>query len=274
VLRKVGTARRVLKDKGWRGVAAVLSEKARAACTSLYYWCRYHLTGKIVELKGNLVALDGCLFSVDHPAISTAIKGCVFIGEYERPERMMLRKFIEPKWPLIELGGCIGVVSCLANKVLLNPRDHIVVEANADLIPLIEKNRDRNGCRFTVLHGAIAYGTNEVDFHVERCDVVKSRLGLGTGESIKVPTISLQRIIDEYGFERCNLICDIEGAEIDLINNEASLLSSRVSTLIIEIHKDLLQEQDLIALFSKLKRMGFSEVQKESDTYVFRNASM
>ncbi len=67
---------------------------------------------------------------------------------------------------MIEFGGAMGVVACLTNKRLIHPEKHIVVEANPEILSLLKDNRDRNNCQFTILHGAIAYGTEEVTFNL------------------------------------------------------------------------------------------------------------
>ena len=42
-------------------------------------------------------------------------------GTYEKPEREAVLRYRQPNWSAIELGGCIGVVSCITNKLLKNP---------------------------------------------------------------------------------------------------------------------------------------------------------
>ena len=53
---------------------------------------------------------------------------------------------------IVEFGGGIGVISCLANRRIGQRDRHIVVEANPHLIPLLEKNRSLNRCAFTVVN--------------------------------------------------------------------------------------------------------------------------
>jgi len=70
---------------------------------------------------------------------------------------------------VIELGGSIGVISCLIRRHIDEDRKLIVVEADPRLVPALQANLDANGCSadVTVLGGAISYGgTDKVEFAV------------------------------------------------------------------------------------------------------------
>jgi hypothetical protein len=55
----------------------------------------------------------------------------------------------------MDRGGCIGVVSCVINRVLQEPSRHVVVEGNPYIIPALQCNRDFNGCSFQIEHGVL-----------------------------------------------------------------------------------------------------------------------
>lgn len=278
IAKKLTTAKHVFQDQGVGGLLTTLKERS----VSLWRgddvnwkdnsWNR--CVGKLIELQGNVVKIDGCKFSVDSPAIPTHLKSCFSSKRYEAPEREALKKFLDPKLPVVEFGGCIGVVSCLTNKKLQAPEKHVVVEANPDMIPLLEKNRDRNRCHFTVLHRAIAYGSNEITFY--RNDVflssnVRNAWGESPDRAVRVLTISLRNILDELGFGRCTLICDIEGAEFDLVQHEADVLRQSVVSLMIEVH-DWIDAELAQSMFSKLQEISFNPVYKKGGTYIFQNS--
>jgi Met-10+ like-protein len=114
----------------------------------------------IVELRGNVVNIDGSQFGVNSKAIIR--KNRFLFNRYERTQRDALAKYLDPSLPIVEFGAGIGVVSCVANKRLKDPTRHIAIEANPDLLALLVENRNRNGCLFTVLNQAVAYGRDEV----------------------------------------------------------------------------------------------------------------
>ena len=55
--------------------------------------------------------------------------------------------YVDPNLPVIEFGGCIGVISCLTNKKIKDKKKHIVVEAQPYLIETLKKNRNNNDCK-------------------------------------------------------------------------------------------------------------------------------
>lgn len=223
-------------------------------------------------------------FSIDSPAISTAVKSNFLRDEYEKPEREALKQFLDPALPVVEFGGSIGVVSCLTNKQLNDPRQHVVVEASSDVALLLEANRNHNRCRFTVLRGAVAYGSDEVIFYQD-ANFLGSRAQTAFDKSvelnpvfstlvtnsIKVPTVNLQDILNRFDFAQCTLICDIEGGEADLVQYEAQVFRDRVATLMVEVHEIFLGTQAIEKMLLQLEEMCFKQVFKLGDTYVFQN---
>ena len=265
---KVATAKSVYERDGVAGLLIAFKEQY------LDHWAGKPLNwcyGKVIELKGNTVAIDGCSFALDSPAITTNSKGKFMLGQYEKPERRAVAKFLNPELPVVEFGGSLGVVSCLTNKRLNNPERHVVVEANPVLVKLLESNRDRNRCRFVILPRMVGYGASSLNFYTNADNFV-----IGTGvssetstnvEAHEIETITLKRILDEYKFEQCTLICDIEGGESDLLRNESDTLRDRVNTLILEVHPWSLGQDRVNELFNELEQLGFKQVSCEADTY-------
>jgi FkbM family methyltransferase len=225
--------------------------------------------GKIVEIKGNVVLIDGCQFSVCSPEITTAFKRHFFFDNYEADERHALKHFLDPRLPVIELGGALGVIACLTNKRLNYPEKHVVVEANPGIIPLLKENCDRNNCQFTILNRAVAYGTDEVTFNV--CDDFwASSIQASFDKSVIVQTVSLNEIINEYGFEQFTLICDIEGGEIDLVKFDKEVLRDRVATLIIEVHENIVGAEPVNNMLRDLEKLNFNSVYTYGSIHVLQ----
>jgi FkbM family methyltransferase len=273
---KLATLKHVIKTRGALGVVSAVKYKLRNEVFSKHYnwWL-----GKLVELRGNIVHIDGCRFSVDSPIISTKFKSEFLFDNYEKPEREAVKRFLDSTLPIIELGGSIGVVSCLANLKLSDPGQHIVVEANPVLIPLLESNRERNRCKFTILPRVVAYGSQQAVFHSNSTNFVGSTAlthhasDMIVGdilEDVEVQTITLESVLDQYGFDQCTLICDIEGAEAELIEHEFDVIRRKVKTLIIEVHPYFLGEEGVKDLLARIEALGFHCDYHESETYVFQ----
>jgi FkbM family methyltransferase len=279
LVKKLTTANRALQAEGLGGLKSILSDKKqalygrlyRSVCRSKWVWEDHWWIGKLVEIRGNRVILGGCEFGVNSPAILTSHKSRLFFDfVYEAPEREALERYLNPELPVVEFGASIGVIACLTNKKLRDPQRHVVVEANPDLLGLLKENRDRNGCSFSILHRAIAYGKDETAFHQNK-DFLCSSVQLSSSKSVTVPTASFQEIVDALDYGHCTLICDIEGGENDLIEYELNLISTRVATLIIEIHEKVLGVESVKKNLLKLEQAGLILVCKKWETYVFQN---
>jgi FkbM family methyltransferase len=221
-----------------------------------------HTVGKFVEMTGNRVRIEGMVFSLDSPAIETIRKGSLFFGIYESAERALLNQWLPPDLPVVEFGGGIGVVSCLANRKLVRPAQHIVVEANPNLISLLERNRDLNQCRFQVWNRALAYGTESVAFrihsHFLSGRVEGNKGSTDSGLTVPVPATSLKAVIEQSGFDQLSLICDIEGAEITLVEREIGTICQHVRCFLVELHPEITGEEAVSRLIETLRTAGFT----------------
>lgn len=191
--------------------------------------------GAAAKLAGRCT-IDGCTFETRGTLIDLAMAGELLKGSYERHERAALAAVLDPSLPLIECGACIGVLACLANPRLTDPAAHVVIEPNPELLPVLERHRARNAAHFTVVPGAVAYGADTVPFQVVR-SAVAGRVG-GAGRTVTVPTVHVGDVARAHRFERFGLLCDIEGAEMDLLRHEEPVLVERAAWVVIESHRD------------------------------------
>lgn len=238
-------------------------------------WLRINnkYVGKLVECLGNKVRMDGFVYYVSTPTITTEHKGTLFFGLHEIEEREQVKKFLPSDKYVIELGGGLGVISCLANKRLNQPRNHIVFEANAGMIDVLEANKEKNDCQFVTLNKAIAYGVEWIEFSNEE-HFTASRLS-NDNKSVdvsRVTAVTLADIVDEFNIGEFSLISDIEGAEQYIIDNELELLSDKCKSIIIEMHPLFIGEDRVAELLQKLGSKGFSIVDQMQDNYVLEKA--
>jgi FkbM family methyltransferase len=282
--RKFRTARCVFDTGGANGVLAVARNKLSSAMMFFEgqrwkhrfdVWCQteHRWLGRVVEWRGNIVSLDSCIFSVRNPVIGTATKSLFSLDGYEKSERDLLKRYLNRSGAVVELGGAVGVVACVTNKMLQYPHRHVVVEANPDLIGVLQESRERNGCGFTVLNRALAYGGDEVIFYQDAVGYLGSSVQVRSSRSIPVPTITLGEILSQYEFDRCTLICDIEGGEMDLVRNEAEVLKRHVESLIVEIHGWRVGHDQAEEMIRTLQRIGFERLCEKGATSVFRNVA-
>ena len=263
--RKLATAWSVLNTRGVDGAARVTLEKAGM-------WWRHGAPfelGKLVGRPSPYARLDGCRFELDSHVITPSLEYMLLTGKHEAPERTLIRRHLNRALPLVEFGGAIGVVSCVANALLDDRSRHVVVEANPDLLPMLETNRRRNGGQFVIEHGAIGYGSPVLRFPVA-LDVLESSTFVATAATVDVPASSLRAVVDAHGFEQCNLVCDIEGAEVDLVREEGATLRQHVDVLIMEVHERVVGQDVCDQMMRSLKGLGFELLERVWDTVAMR----
>jgi hypothetical protein len=92
---------------------------SRWGVKSLYDYSRLRLR---VLAKGNKkqMSLDNCTFDLTGVA-NDSIRLELITNQYELPERHAVVRYLRRDLPVIELGGSMGVVACVTNKLLTDP---------------------------------------------------------------------------------------------------------------------------------------------------------
>lgn len=159
---------------------------------------------------------------------------------YESAEVRFVERYIDASLDVIELGSSIGGVSCVIASRLAGSRSLSCVEANIEVIATLRRNLSRNMPKknFNVIHGAISYGASgTVNFTAGPSTLTAGlyREPTVTERSISVPRVTLADVIRQSGLRNYALVCDIEGAEVELIICDPSALAG-CRRLIIELH--------------------------------------
>ena len=190
--------------------------------------------GVVAKLRGRC-RVGGGVFTTRERFITLAAAGEMLKDTYEVNERRALEAVLDPDLPVIDCGASLGVVACLVNRRLTHPERHVAVEANPDLLPVLERHRAMNSAQFQILHAAVAYGAAQVDFNISGNSLAGSLAGRG-GRRVSVPAITLREVARQCGFERFGVLCDIEGAEMDILRYDEAVLVERAQWVIMESH--------------------------------------
>ncbi|MGH7547722.1 MAG: FkbM family methyltransferase [Gemmatimonadales bacterium] len=215
------------------------------------------------------MTVAGLTFSLDNPLITTREKSHFYLGIYELPEIELARRHLDGELPVIELGGGIGVVSCVINTMLKHPHEHLVVEGNTDLLATLEENRRLNGCGFRVRNVALAYGGGDAVLSVD--SFATGRVGAQATRRLVVPARTLADLLRETGFARIDLVADIEGAEVELVAREGPLLARHARTLILEAHPRFAGPEATAGMLASIRALGFAELGRSGHVHAFRN---
>lgn len=177
----------------------------------------------------------------------------LFTGTYEQQEADLLRRFIADGETVLELGAGLGYLGISAISTGRCSR-YVAYEANAGLIPLIERNMATNEAPFELHHGLLGGQVGEREFHLAP-DFWASSLIKPAGAdytTVKVPCFDKNEVI--RALSPTMLVVDIEGGESELFRDWDI---QGVRKIILEIHPEKLSDRKLSRLYQSLLEHGF-----------------
>ena len=192
---------------------------------------------------------------------------------YEEPEANMVKLYLGSDTNVIELGGCLGIISALIRNQIGPSAMHVIVEANPDLAAICAVNAKQDGELGTteVVVAAIDYsGEASVTFAVgENAHV--GHVSHQNEEGLTTPTITLSNLAGRMPKGPFALVCDIEGAEAQLFESEQDILS-RLSLLVLETHLDVYLDGEVTKnkILKRIKEAGLEEIERSEGVICFR----
>lgn len=146
----------------------------------------------------------------------------------------------------------------------------MVVEANPSLMSICTENAAQGGrSGTTIINAAVGYGGETLRFVIG--DNIHSNHLAGAADQsasvIDVPAITLARLLERFAPDRAySLVCDIEGAELDLVRNETAELR-RASVVIMELHPKVYPDgvSDVEGIKSAMAGLGFNLAERIND---------
>ena len=210
----------------WRAGGGLLAGRLRRAAGRVFdRWVGVFRYGRLV-------------FAVPPELTTLETRGDFLFGRYENVERRFARRYVEPDAAVLELGGCLGIVACVINQRLADPRRHVVLEPHPAIAGYLEANRKRNSCRFQIRRQVVARGDTAA-FYLRDPYVGGSSMLRIEGRRIDVPSITIDRLEQETGLAFDTLVVDIEGGEAAFFAENDALLC-RVRLVIVEFHPQII----------------------------------
>jgi FkbM family methyltransferase len=222
-----------LRELARRYLPVAIRKPVGSAVGKIQEYLLAPLGGLIFDLFIRHFRADGCIFEIPRGITSMAYRSCFIWGNYEAEERDLIRKFLRPTDAVLELGACLGIVSCVSNKILADKTRHVVVEGNPFCIPAIHRNREMNQAGFLVENAAVS-NEREVTFYLHPVYVVGGTTQRKSARPVRVPARSLADLESRHG-PFTTLIMDIEGAELEIFSASAEILK-RYRLVIVELH--------------------------------------
>jgi len=211
------------------------------------------LEGLIFDLSGGRFRIDGCVLEIPKNLTSMSYRSCFLEGDYEAEERALIRTYVQPEDSVLEMGACMGIVSCVTNKLLKDKTRHVVVEGNPFLNAAIQRNREINGCGFLVENCAVS-NQPEVTFFLHPRYIVGGTVQRESNRPVRVPGRSWRDLDARYG-PFSVLIIDIEGSELEALESSRDLLA-KYRLVIIELHAWAIGEEGVERCRTLMKEAG------------------
>lgn len=198
----------------------------------------HRLVGQwIGRIYSNQIPNRGKRFFVP-PQGDPKITAWLFWGIYEAAEIRLIKKHLPKNSDVVELGSSLGIVTCQIDSVLDPTRTIVAVEPNPTLLPFLRQNVEKHARRssIVIVQGALSYSGNATIALELGNSNLTSKLGVASSErTVDVPTVTLAQLLAEHKLTSWSLVCDIEGAEAALFDNEAAVFD-HCQCLIIELH--------------------------------------
>jgi FkbM family methyltransferase len=179
-------------------------------------------------------------FSISTNSIHVTSTTCahIFFRLYENTELKFVSKYVKDNATIVELGSSIGVITSAIAMSRSDCTFHCI-EMNPDLIPLLEKNLKNNvNSDFFISNKAITgrfVEPGEKAYFKKGTDSTTGSLGEQKEGAYLIPKIRLSDYIKSNNIKEFTLVCDIEGAEVQILIEDAEALD-KCQQIIIEAH--------------------------------------
>lgn len=212
---------------------------------------------------------NGLVIHVPYHMTDFEFRGRFIFNAYEKEEAKYLAIHLDPKAKILELGSCLGYISCLTNKLIAGKGDHVVLEANPKLIPWIEKNKKENDCSFAIENRIISKNKTS-SFYIHDL-IVGGSTKRATEEKVEVEGITIEALQKRYNLEFDTLIMDIEGGELDFFRNFQSSVKN-FKAIFFEIHPfaGILTKEEALECEEILSSLGFAKILSDNNFQVWK----
>jgi FkbM family methyltransferase len=204
------------------------------------------------------VTYQGLKIPLNRPGMKSDVLMAILRNGYELPEILGQRRAIRTGDRVLELGSGLGIITALAARAAGPTGLVLSYEANPDMIPATREFLSAHGLGTVELRHAVLDPTASIgatrQFHLSKSFSMSSLLDLSkrsTGKTISVPAENLNAVI--VSFCPDVLICDIEGAEIELL---PALDASHLREIVVELHPDRLTQLQIDSIYSALAVHG------------------
>lgn len=141
-----------------------------------------------VKIKGNIISVDERYIASD-----TIFDMLFYPNEFYKELFDAVDTYLPPEEPVIELGLGSGAFAAYVNKHLETKGDHVGIEPNPYLMPLLEKTKNTNNLGIKLSGYAIAYGKDTVPMKISSNLLDSTVSTQWTEDTISVPAATIKK---------------------------------------------------------------------------------
>uniref|UniRef100_A0A6C0KQ04 Methyltransferase FkbM domain-containing protein n=1 Tax=viral metagenome TaxID=1070528 RepID=A0A6C0KQ04_9ZZZZ len=163
----------------------------------------------------------------------------------ELPEQLLSTQFIKEDAKVLEIGGNLGRNTLVISTLLKDPSQHVVLECNPKIVPLLQHNLRLNNYSTHVEPSALSYTKL---LHMDWVTVPVSEANEGHKDWTEVPTITYEEIEKKYNIQFDTLVADCEGALYYILKDNPSVLDTIKLVIMENDYHDVDQKQMVDAI--------------------------
>lgn len=217
---------------------------------------------------GRFIWSKGLKFPNDPKIIDKKRRRMLRQGTYEQKEFDTAMKLVQPGDTVVEVGAGMGYMSAaMAKKKMVK---HVYAyEANPELVPYIHNVYAANEVENATVTNAVLgpRARKSVNFYVRR-DFVESSLSPRlTAQSEgdvthieKIPVLNINTLFKKI--KPTILVCDIEGAEVDLLPVTDM---SELKAVVVELHPQFVGQAGIQKVFDAMAKAGLTYFPRASN---------
>ncbi len=183
---------------------------------------------------------------------------------YELNDRIILERNLSTKHKCIIIGGGIGFVPAIVNKITKNKI--IIFEINKKIINNLKTNLLNNNIKSKVYNFNLLLNNKNIKkYYYSSSNFLATSMFRKTKKKFKLKNINYKSVKNIDNFN--TLIIDGEGIEKHYIDNIFVL--KKIKHLIFEFHNDIFTKTEKFLIFDKLNKNGFILKDSFINSYYF-----
>jgi FkbM family methyltransferase len=196
-------------------------------------------------------------------------------NRYEKEESNIVSKFFDKQDNVLEIGSCLGYVTCLLSKKV---NTLITIEANPELKDSLYFCINNNNLHNVTFYNTYISNSNE-NIKFQTYDNIVAGSGdredkeinnvRGWGHTQKIYNIEPTKLLDISNIHLVNaLVLDIEGGELKFFEENKDFIEKYINKICIELHGHLMKDTNFdIKCLKILNDMKFKIIKKDGISY-------